>query len=79
MKLVNKNSNIALVLTLHQLFLYYLRQRITNQSKSCYHADVDTHISSVTRAENDFFRHKGPLVDLYGPGSVFHLIKVCDV
>ncbi|KAL8626025.1 hypothetical protein ACOMHN_012617 [Nucella lapillus] len=31
---------------------------------------------SVSEAEREFLNHKGPLIDQYGPGSVFYLIKV---
>ncbi|XP_025113407.1 uncharacterized protein LOC112575645 isoform X2 [Pomacea canaliculata] len=31
---------------------------------------------SVSDAEKEFLNHKGPLIDLHGPGSVFYLIKV---
>lgn len=32
--------------------------------------------TSVQSAEKLFFNHKGPLLDLYGPGSVFYLIRI---
>ncbi|XP_012934774.1 uncharacterized protein LOC106011051 [Aplysia californica] len=31
---------------------------------------------TVTSAEKDFLNHKGPLIDLHGPGSVFFLIRL---
>ena len=32
--------------------------------------------TSVQSAEKLFFNHKGPLLDLYGPGSVFYMIRI---
>ena len=32
--------------------------------------------TSVQCAEKLFFNHKGPLLDLYGPGSVFYMIRI---
>ncbi|XP_041368059.1 uncharacterized protein LOC121382607 [Gigantopelta aegis] len=38
--------------------------------------DKNKDMVTVSEAEKEFFNHKGPLIDMYGPGSVFYVIRV---
>lgn len=58
-------------------FLGLLQNRIdsySNPKPSVEKKTKDLMSSSV--AEKEFLNHKGPLIDMYGPGSVFYMIRV---
>lgn len=39
-------------------------------------AKKEKELPSKKMAEKEFLNHKGPLIDMYGPGSVFYMIRV---
>lgn len=39
-------------------------------------AKKEKELPSKKMAEREFLNHKGPLIDMYGPGSVFYMIRV---
>lgn len=57
-------------------FLGYLAQVINSKSKPLAAQEREKFEPTVSEAEKEFLNHKGPLIDLHGPGSVFYLIKV---
>lgn len=60
-------------------FLGYLAKVIEVMSKPPQAPERERVEPTVSEAEKEFLNHKGPLIDLHGPGSVFYLIKVLSV
>ncbi|KAK7095575.1 hypothetical protein V1264_006960 [Littorina saxatilis] len=57
-------------------FLGYLAQVIELKSRPPPPPEKERVDPTVSEAEKEFLNHRGPLIDLHGPGSVFYLIKV---
>ena len=57
-------------------FLGYLAKIIEVKSRPPQAPERERVEPTVSEAEKEFLNHKGPLIDLHGPGSVFYLIKV---
>ncbi|RUS80428.1 hypothetical protein EGW08_011797, partial [Elysia chlorotica] len=57
-------------------FLQYVRQIIASQNQPPPSTDNEQDEHTVYTAEKEFLNHKGPLIDLNGPGSVFFLINL---
>lgn len=57
-------------------FLGYITQLIEIKLKPPQAPEREKVEPTVSEAEKEFLNHKGPLIDQYGPGSVFYLIKV---
>ncbi|CAL1537153.1 unnamed protein product [Lymnaea stagnalis] len=57
-------------------FLSYLLKILKSRNKPPPASDKGKEEHTVFSAEKEFLNHKGPLIDLHGPGSVFFLIKL---
>nr|KAI8748793.1 hypothetical protein BgiMline_018225 [Biomphalaria glabrata] len=57
-------------------FLRHLIKIIESRNKPQTQTEKYREEYTVSTAERDFLNHKGPLIDLNGPGSVFFLIKL---
>ncbi|XP_060068117.1 uncharacterized protein LOC132548282 [Ylistrum balloti] len=58
-------------------FLNLLKDRIDSYNNPKPSADKKKkELTSASAAEKEFLNHKGPLIDMYGPGSVFYMIRV---
>lgn len=57
-------------------FLGYLAKIIEAHNRPQAATEKDRLEPTVSEAEKEFLNHKGPLIDLHGPGSVFYLIKM---
>ncbi|KAH9505366.1 hypothetical protein Btru_058524 [Bulinus truncatus] len=59
-------------------FVRYLIRNIESRNKPQPQADKNRsrELHTVSTAEREFLNHKGPLIDLNGPGSVFFLINL---
>ena len=64
-----ENADVPLLGLIHmKLHLLHNPQPVTTEKKK--------RETSVKSAEKLFFNHKGPLLDLNGPGSVFYMIRI---
>ena len=61
---------------IYQLLPLWFWQIIEAQNRPKPTAEKERLEHTVSEAEREFLNHKGPLIDLHGPGSVFYLIKV---
>lgn len=58
-------------------FLNLLQNRIDSYGNPKPSADKKKkELTSASAAEREFLNHKGPLIDMYGPGSVFYMIRI---
>ncbi|XP_059149920.1 uncharacterized protein LOC131936840 isoform X2 [Physella acuta] len=62
--------------TLDIPFIHYLIKLIESKNKPVAQNDKGKDEHTVSTAEKEFLNHKGPLIDLHGPGSVFFLINL---
>ncbi|XP_071096845.1 uncharacterized protein [Haliotis cracherodii] len=57
--------------------LGYLHSRIISRYKPPPPVEKDRReMTTVSAAEKEFLNHRGPLIDMFGPGSVFYMIRV---
>lgn len=68
MKLLSNKSDIP--------FLSRVKTKLNMMNNPQPVAKIEKELPSQKMAEKEFLNHKGPLVDMYGPGSVFYMIRV---
>ncbi|GFR59660.1 cAMP-dependent protein kinase regulatory subunit [Elysia marginata] len=74
---VKLDSRLSLLSLKQEIpFLQYVGQIIASQNQPVRSTENEQDEHTVYTAEKEFLNHKGPLIDLYGPGSVFFLINL---
>ncbi|XP_050405936.1 uncharacterized protein LOC126821529 [Patella vulgata] len=58
--------------------LTYLYDKLKSRNRPPPVREVEREFKDITvaEAEREFLNHKGPLIDIFGPGSVFRLIRI---
>ena len=76
---IKLEARISLLPHRHDIpLLGYLLKMIEakNRPQMSLEKDKNRDMVTVSEAEKEFFNHRGPLIDMYGPGSVFYVIRV---
>lgn len=72
------NTRLELINDKNMDFHEFLRNKLHSMNQPVQIAIQQSDLSSVEIAEKEFRNHRGPLIDMFGPGSVFHLIRLRD-
>ncbi|KAL5011627.1 hypothetical protein ScPMuIL_010178 [Solemya velum] len=77
-KILETKMNTRLELTNDQNmeFHKFLKKKLHSMNQPIQTVKKHSELSSVEIAEKEFLSHRGPLIDMFGPGSVFHLIRL---